>query len=149
MNIRWTWDVKSVGNILELWMSHQPNTQEQHPWSRGHQGSRRWASSRRLRRRDRRTAARAAIEIGDTTGKRCECQWNYSWVEETVPCENAENTEKSGNIFRVSEISFFTLAVWTRWDYKAWRFFSDKEQSGAGKVNVVAFCFCHSFQDWH
>ena len=32
-------------------------------------------------------------------------------VEETVLAEDAEYTEKSGNIIRVSEISFSTLAV--------------------------------------
>ena len=32
-------------------------------------------------------------------------------VEETDPAENAENTEKLGNIIMVSEISIFTLVV--------------------------------------
>ena len=65
-----------------------------------------------LRRRERRAAARAAIEIGDTTEKAVNVnETTPESVEETVPAENAENNEKSGNTIRFSEISFSTLAV--------------------------------------
>ena len=59
---------------------------------RGQQGPRRWASGRRLRRRDRRAAARAAIKIGDHTEKAMNVnETTPGSVEETVPDENAEN----------------------------------------------------------
>ena len=60
---------------------------------RVHQGPRRGASTSRLRRRERRVAARAAIDIGGAT-------------EETVNVnENAKNTEKSVNAIRAADIS--------------------------------------------
>ena len=51
-----------------------------------------------LRGRERKAAARAAIEIGDTTEKAVNVsETTPESVEKTVPAENAENTEKSGN----------------------------------------------------
>ena len=59
-----------------------------------------------------RAAVRESIDIGDTTEKAVNVnETTPESVEETVPAENAENNEKSGNTIRFSEISFSTLAV--------------------------------------
>ena len=64
------------------------------------------AGPSRLRGRERRAAARAAIEIGDTTEETVNVnETTPEPVEETEPAENAENTEKSVN---AAEISFST-----------------------------------------
>ena len=62
----------------------------------------------RGRERERRAAARAAIEIGDTTEETVKVnETTPEPVKENYPAKNAENTEKSVN---TAEISLFTLA---------------------------------------
>ena len=52
------------------------------------------------------------MEIGDTSEEAVNINEPATEsVEETEPAENAENTEKLGNTFMVSDISIFTLAV--------------------------------------
>ena len=52
------------------------------------------------------------MEIGDTSEEVVNInETTTESVEETKPAENAEYSEKLGNIFMVSEISIFTLAV--------------------------------------
>ena len=63
------------------------------------------AGPSRLRGRERRAAARAAIEIGDTEEAVNVNKTTIEPVEETEPAENAENTEKSVN---AAESSFST-----------------------------------------
>ena len=71
-------------------------------------GPRRGAGPSRLRGRERRAAARGAIEIGDTTEETVNVnETTPEPVEETEPAENAENTELSVNAV---EISFFHLS---------------------------------------
>ena len=66
------------------------------------------AGPNRLRGRERRAAARAAIEIGDTTEETVKVnETTPEPVKENYPAKNAENTEKSVN---TAEISLFTLA---------------------------------------
>tara|TARA_B110001452_G_scaffold181939_1_gene152800 strand:- start:335 stop:583 length:249 start_codon:yes stop_codon:yes gene_type:complete len=68
-------------------------------------GPRRGAGPSRLRGRERRAAARGAIEIGDTTEETVNVnETTPEPVEETEP---AENTELSVN---AAEISFFHLS---------------------------------------
>ncbi len=56
-------------------------------------GPRRGAGPSRLRGRERRAAARGAIEIGDTTEETVNVnETTPEPVEETEPAENAENT---------------------------------------------------------
>ena len=56
--------------------------------------------------RERRAAARAAIEIGDNTEETVNVnETTPEPVKENYPAKNAENTEKSGNNV---EISLFT-----------------------------------------
>ena len=62
---------------------------------RGHQGPRRGAGPSKLRGRERRTVARVAIEIGDTTEETVNV--NETTPEPVEETENAENTEKSVN----------------------------------------------------
>ena len=62
---------------------------------KGHQGSRSGAGPSRLRRRNRRAATSAAINIGDTTDEAVNINETMPEpVEETEPAENFENTEK-------------------------------------------------------
>ena len=71
-------------------------------------GPRRGAGPSRLRGRERRAAARGAIEIGDTTEETVNVnETTPEPVEETEPAENAENTELSVN---AAEISLFHLS---------------------------------------
>jgi hypothetical protein len=64
------------------------------------------AGSSRLRGRERRSAARAAIEIGDTTEETVNVnETTPEPVKENYPAKNAENTEK---LFNAVEISLFT-----------------------------------------
>ena len=73
---------------------------------RGHQGPRRGAGPSSLRGRERRSEARAAIEIGDTTEETVNVnETSPEPVKENYPAKNAENTEKSVN---TAEISPFT-----------------------------------------
>ena len=52
------------------------------------------------------------MEIGDTTEEAVNNnETTTESVKETEPAENAENTEKLGNIIIVSKISIFTSAV--------------------------------------
>ena len=60
----------------------------------------------RLRGRERRYAARGAIEIGDTTEETVNVnETTPDPVKENYPAKNAENTEKSVN---TAEVSLFT-----------------------------------------
>ena len=71
-------------------------------------GPRRGAGPSRLRGRERRAAARGAIEIGDTTEETVNVnETTPEPVEETEPAENAENTELSVN---AAEIFLFHLS---------------------------------------
>ena len=64
------------------------------------------AGPSRLMGRERRAAARAALEIGDTTEETVIVnETTPEAVEETEPAENAENTEKSVNAIIAAEIS--------------------------------------------
>jgi hypothetical protein len=85
-------------------MNHEPVT--------GHQGPRRGAGARRLRRRESQAASGVAVEIGDTSEEAMNInETTTESVEETEPADNAENTEKLENKNMVSEISIFTVAV--------------------------------------
>ena len=78
---------------------------------RFHQGPRRGASTSRLRRRERRVAARAAIDIGGATEETVNVnETTPEAVEETEHAENAKNTEKSVNAIRAAGIS---ISNWT------------------------------------
>ena len=71
-------------------------------------GPRRGAGPSRLRGRERRAAARGAIEIDDTTEETVNVnETTPEPVEETEPAENAENTELSVN---AAEIFLFHLS---------------------------------------
>ena len=71
-------------------------------------GPRRGAGPSRLRGRERRAAARGAIEIGDSTEETVNVnETTPEPVEETEPAENAENTELSVN---AAEIFLFHLS---------------------------------------
>ena len=64
------------------------------------------AGPSRLRGRERRSAVRAAIEIGETTEETVNVnKTTPEPVKENYPAKNAENTEKSVN---TAEISLFT-----------------------------------------
>ena len=87
----------------------RPSTPE--PVGRGHQGPRRGASPIRLRRSKRRAAVKRAIVIGDTTEEALNVNETIPEpVGETEPAENAEETEKSVNASRATEIYISTLA---------------------------------------
>ena len=74
---------------------------------RGHQGPRRGAGHSRLRGRERRAAARAAIKIGDTSEETVSVnETTPEPVEETETAENAEISEKSVNAAEI----FFHLS---------------------------------------
>ena len=59
-------------------------------------------------------------------------------VEEIELVEYAENTEKSSNTIKVSEISIFTLEVEKLMRLLIWKFISyDKEQFAPEKLSVI------------
>ena len=63
----------------------------------------------RLKGRERRAAARPALDIGDTTEEAVSLnEATPESVEETENAENTENTEKSVNVIRAAEISIYT-----------------------------------------
>ena len=70
------------------------------------------AGARRLRMRASWAASRVAVEIGDTSEEAVNInETTPDSVEKTEPAEHAENTEKLGNTFMISDISIFNLAV--------------------------------------
>ena len=74
-----------------------PNVKPSNPEPVGkcHQGPRRGVGPSRLRRRERRAAARSTIDISDTTEEAVDVnETSPEPVEVTEPAENAENTEK-------------------------------------------------------
>ena len=103
------------------------------------QWARRGAGPSRLKRRKRRVAARPALDIGDTTEEAVSCnETTPEPVEENENAENTENTEKSVNVIRAAEISIYTLTDEADEASNLEDTASDKENSAAEKVAVVA-----------
>ena len=93
----------------------------------------------RLKGRERRAAARPALDIGDTTEEAVSFnETTPEPVEETENAENTENTEKSMNVIRAAEISIYTSTDEADEATNLEDTASDKENSAAEKVAVVA-----------
>ena len=97
------------------------------------------AGPSRLRRRERRAEARPAIDIGDTTEEAASFnETTPEPVKETVTAENIENTEKSVNAIRAAEIYIYTSTDEADEAANLEDTASDKENSAAEKVAIVA-----------
>ena len=93
----------------------------------------------RLKGRERRAAARPALDIGDTTEEAVSFnETTPEPVEETENAENTENTEKSVNVIRAAEISIYTSTDEADEATNLEDTASDKENSDAEKVAIVA-----------
>ena len=93
----------------------------------------------RLKGRERRAAARPALDIGDTTEQAVSFnETTPEPVEETDNAEITENTEKSVNVIRAAEILIYTSTDESDEATNLENIASDKENSAAEKVAVVA-----------
>ena len=93
----------------------------------------------RLKGRERIAAARPALDIGDTTEETVSFnETTPEPIEETENAENTENTEKSVNVIRAAEISIYTSSDEADEATNLEDTASDKENSAAEKVAVVA-----------
>ena len=94
-------------------MSPNNNCLAQHsePVDKVHQSQRRGVGTSRLRRRERKVAAIADIDIGDTTEKTVTVDDTTPVaVEETEPVENANNNKNLENAIKAANIYIKTWA---------------------------------------
>ena len=94
-------------------MSPNDNCLAQHsePVDRAHQSQRRGVGTSRLRRRERKVAAIADIDIGDTSEETVIVDDTTPVaVEETEPAENAKDNKNSENAIKAANIYITTWA---------------------------------------